>query len=259
MRCGRGGRTGRGGRPWRRTSHEPRRGQAVHPVDQVLPVPQARDLRLPARAGVLRRRRHRADPAGHRDRPDAGAARVPDQRRPVHLRDRLDHPDHRVLEDRRPAAAAAGRDLRRRRADDQHRARRGRRGARPEGDLRRRHHRRHRRVPDRPVLRQAHPASSRRSSPARSSPIIGVVLLSVAAADAAGGVGSQFADAHFGGARATWRWPASPCWSSCASTGSSGASSHHRRAHRPGRRHRRRSDLRLHRLQPASATPTGSA
>ena len=38
----------------------PRRRGAAHP--------EARDLRLPARPGVLRRRRHRADPPGQRDR-----------------------------------------------------------------------------------------------------------------------------------------------------------------------------------------------
>ena len=54
--------------------------------------PEAGDLRLPARAGVLRRRGHRADPAGQRDRADHRAAHPPDQRRPVHLRHRLDHP-----------------------------------------------------------------------------------------------------------------------------------------------------------------------
>ena len=69
---------------------------------------QAGDLRLPARPGVLRRRGHRPDPARRRHRADPAAADPPDQRRPVHVRDRLDHPVGRVLEGRRAAAAAAG-------------------------------------------------------------------------------------------------------------------------------------------------------
>ena len=77
------------------------------------PARQARDLRLPARPGVLRRRGHRPDPARRRHRPDPAAADPPDQRRPVHVRHRLDHPVGRVLEDRRAAAAAAGGDLHR--------------------------------------------------------------------------------------------------------------------------------------------------
>ena len=82
---------------------------------------EAGRLRLPARAGVLRRRGHRADPAGELHRPDHRAAHPPHQRRPVHLRHRLDHPVGRVLEGRRPAAAAAGRDVHRGVADDRHR------------------------------------------------------------------------------------------------------------------------------------------
>ena len=137
-----------------RTEEKP----AVHPVDQVLPVPK---LAIYGFQHVL---------AFY-----AGAVIVPillataidltpeqlgvsDQRRPVHLRDRLDHPDHRVLEDRGPTAAPAGRDLRRGLADDQHRARRGWWSPRATGDLRCRHHRRNRHLPGRSVLRQPHPA-----------------------------------------------------------------------------------------------------
>ena len=83
--------------------------------------PQTRHLRLPARAGVLRRRGDGADPAGRAIGLTERAADPPDQRRPVHLRHRLDHPVGRLLEGRRQAAAAAGRDLHRGLADDRHR------------------------------------------------------------------------------------------------------------------------------------------
>ena len=43
---------------------------ARHPVDEILPVPKLAIYGIPARAGVLRRRGDRADPAGQRDRAD---------------------------------------------------------------------------------------------------------------------------------------------------------------------------------------------
>ena len=156
------------------------RSRGKHPVDQILPVPQ---LALYGFQHVL------AFYAGAVIVPILLANAigltpeqlgVPHQRRPVHLRHRLAHPDHRVLEDRGAAAAPAGRDVRRGEPDDQHRARRGRRGARPARDLRRGHRRRRRGVPDRPVLRPVHPLLP----PVVTGTVItviGVVLLSVAA------------------------------------------------------------------------------
>ena len=56
------------------TATAPPRRAVAHPVDEVLPPAEARDLRPPARPGVLRRRGHRADPAGRRHRADPASS-----------------------------------------------------------------------------------------------------------------------------------------------------------------------------------------
>ena len=128
-----------------------------HPVDEILPVPKLAVYGfqhvLAFYAGAVIVPILLANAIGL----TTAAADPPDQRRPVHLRHRLDHPVGRVLEDRRAAAAAAGRDLHRGLADDRHRDGRGRRHRRAAGDLRRGHRGRAVHLPDRPVLRQADP------------------------------------------------------------------------------------------------------
>ena len=118
---------------------------------------EAGGLRVPARAGVLRRRGDRPDPARQLDRAHHRSADPPHQRRPVHLRHRLDHPVRRVLEGRRPAAAAAGRHVHRGVADDRHRPRQRRRDRGPAGHLRRSDRRRTVHLPHRALLLQADP------------------------------------------------------------------------------------------------------
>ena len=115
---------------------------------------QARPVRPAARDGVLRRRGAGADPGRQRTWAVRRSADPPDQRGPVHLRHRLDHPVGGLLEGRGPAAAAAGRDVRRRRPDDRHRGGRRWRHRRPCRHLRRGHRRRTGDVLRRALLRQ---------------------------------------------------------------------------------------------------------
>ena len=109
----------------------------VHPVDEVLPVPRLAAYGfqhvLAFYAGAVLVPIIVAGALG----PVRRGTGPPHQRRPVHLRHRLDHPVGRLLEGRRPAAAAAGRHLHRGQPDDRHRARGRRRHGGPAADLRR--------------------------------------------------------------------------------------------------------------------------
>ena len=129
----------------------------VHPVDEVLPPGKLAVYGfqhvLAFYAGAVIVPILLAGAIGLSDR----RAHPPDQRRPVHLRHRLDHPVRRVLEGRRPAAAAAGRHVHGGLADDRDRPRGRRRHRGPARHLRRGDRRRARDVLRRPVLQPADP------------------------------------------------------------------------------------------------------
>ena len=183
--------------------------------------------------------------------------RLPDQRRPVHLRHRLDHPGRRLLEGRRAAAAAAGRDVHRRGADDLDRQRQGRRRRRPAGHLRRGDRGRHRHVPDRavllPLLRLFPPVVT-----GTVITVIGIALLPVAAQER--GRRQPAPTADFGSVPEPRAGRRHAAVHHRRSTGSSAGVPRHRRgAPRPRVRHRRRRRSSASPTSPASRTRTRSA